>query len=346
LGDNVTGFVEGVVMGDVVGCAFDLDAPASLAEVICHGENGSKPFHAYHFRAATGRTGAKEGRFGFGIPLRDVAELGPTLRFTNAAGTELKNGTVTLAEIAPEHAEPPPRMDAPGRQYVFLHLQKTAGTSISRALQAALPRSAFVSIYPALPFLRLTECQSLHDYERKAWRIAFGHMYFQASHFIAPEARYLTFMRDPMKRVASHYWHIRRTMPDPRIDGRPVKYSDIVNGALTFEFDNLQTRMIAGLPPGKVPLGGITQKHVGRAMLHAEHYFDFVGLSDDVQADYDRLCGLLKLPAASLPRLNEGAAIDPNDEDFKRLDWNQIKFNNRFDVALYDVLRTQRAAAA
>jgi hypothetical protein len=347
LGDNVTGFVEGVMKGDVVGCAFDPGSPASLTEVICHGENGTKPFHAYHYRPATPRTGGKEGRFGFAIPLRDVAELGPVLRFTSAAGTELKNGTVTLAEIAPEDAAAPlPPADGPARPYIFLHLQKTAGMSISKSLQAELPRSAFVNIYPALPYLRLTECPALHDYERNAWRIAFGHMFFGASRLIAPEARYLTFMRDPMKRVASHYWHMRRLTPNPQVDGRPVKHSEIVNGALTFEFDNLQTRMIAGTPPGIVPLGGVTQKNVGRAMLNAEHYFDFLGLSDDVQADYDRLCNLLKLQASALPRRNEGVGIDTEDEDFKRLDWNRIKVNNRFDVALYDVLRTQRAAAA
>jgi len=330
------GFVDGVVKGDVLGCIIADEPPGGFAEVVAEGEAGSKRFHAYRYRPGTPRTSGKAGRMGFAVPLRDVAALGPTLRFTTADGTPLRNGTVRASDYP---AEPAPD----GKQYVFLHLQKTAGTSVANALRSIMPQSAFASIYPTQVWLSQQEFKSLYEYEKRAFRIAFGHLYFRSlivSQLRAP--RFMTFLREPLARIKSHYWMLRRTVSEPQLSGHSVRHSDVINSGQTDEFDNMQTRMIAGVTGANVPPGEMTTKEVGRALFNLANHFDFVGFSETADADFKRLCGLLNIEPTPLPRSNEGGNGDPQDEDFKRLDWNRITYNNRFDVALYDTLLKQR----
>lgn len=116
--------------------------------------------------------------------------------------------------------------------HVFLHIQKTIGTSIRHALQTMLPQDIFATIYPGLEGISLDEFEKLPEDVRRRFHLIFGHLYFGMHIYVPRPVKYLTFLRDPTKRLRSNYWQTKSFY----YSEHAVPLSDIVMRGLWEEF--------------------------------------------------------------------------------------------------------------
>jgi hypothetical protein len=330
---RITGFVDGVHKGDVVGWIINHEDPGRLEEILCSGPNGLIRFHAFRDNPGVSAAVQCEGRFGFAIPIAQIRHLGPVIEFRTRHDTLLEQGELDLA------AHPPQPKGASQSAIIFLHIPKAAGTSITSSLSETLPLSASAAIYHRHPWLSARDFATLYLHERRGFRFIYGHLTYGFHGLLGQPARYATILREPLRRIESHYWHMRRTLKQPLLEGTPVPHSAIVNAGLLDEFDNIQTRTLSGAFQDLIPLGAVSDTDVDLALYNVASHFEFVGFYETLHQDYPRLCDVLGVATPGLRKYNIHNYGCAEDTDFQQLDWDRIAHNNRFDIALYRALR-------
>ena len=94
---------------------------------------------------------------------------------------------------------------------LFLHIPKTAGTSFYDCLKQAYGKQNIAEFH-GIPEQSITAFRQQIDSARMA-NIACikGHMYFGMHQYLSEPSRYITFMRDPVKRMISLYNYLRQS---------------------------------------------------------------------------------------------------------------------------------------
>jgi hypothetical protein len=129
-------------------------------------------------------------------------------------------------------------------QLYFLHIQKTAGTTFTAALDDRFPTQ---EICPAIigPELFQLPIESLKNYT-----LFRGHFGYNLVSILPRKSVVITILRDPVERVLSNIDHIRR-YPDHK-NHDLLQSGDLItflkDESSWAEMRNLQTRMVA--PPG------------------------------------------------------------------------------------------------
>jgi hypothetical protein len=127
---------------------------------------------------------------------------------------------------------------------VFLHLPKTAGRTLLGILERNYGLGAVLGLYDSTFG---DEVAALTPEQVGRIRIIAGHFYFGVHDYLSRPCRYLTFLRDPVERVISHYHFVQR---------QPAHYLHEAASTLSLpeyvrfcgarEPNNDQTRLLAG----------------------------------------------------------------------------------------------------
>ena len=159
-------------------------------------------------------------------------------------------------------------------QHVCLHITKTAGGTLKRSLQEADGLNvAFV--YNPTDREKLTE-QDLSDVD-----LVYGHAIFGVHDEVGLKAdtRYMCFMRHPLSRTISHYYHLRNVDQGPV--GDKIRLSNDINDFFAnhshWEFANFMTRIISG--EGRAQ-DADEEELLEKAKETLDAHFDFVGFQE------------------------------------------------------------------
>lgn len=223
---------------------------------------------------------------------------------------------------------------------IFLHIQKTAGSSLREALAGLLPADRTVLVYPSLVGKTVHEYLAMSVEQRNRFDYVIGHLYFGVHNFISRPSTYITFVREPLDRIRSQYYQYMKHPPEYRVLGRRVPLSCLVEYGLIEEFDNYQTRVLSGMATDRVPLGEMTTEHVELAFRNIRDRFEFVGRFENLDQDWPALTSLLGFGQVQLGRHNishDKHAL-AEDSDFRRLRWQFVAENNRLDTLLYEAI--------
>lgn len=328
--NHITGYIDHISQHTLIGWIANIDHPNRLEFITCVGANGSslklKPFVPREDVCnALGMT----GRFGFAFPAFLVGDFGPTISFIDENGAYLQNGrAVPLPVAVPSVAN--------GPAWIVLHIQKTAGTSLRSALTAHVKPGEAVFIYPD-GFIGLSEDEfaALPWQQRAALRVVMGHTSFGIADHVPGPAEYITFLREPLARLRSHYFHHLAMNSVIKVEGVVKDTATIVAHGLTTEFDNLMVRVIAGVGHESVPCGTLDETHVEQAMFHIRTYFRFVGIVERLDTHYPALA---KATALELPDLafENTCRLDSTGSAAASIDWSRVMQLNRFDTMLYN----------
>ncbi len=225
--------------------------------------------------------------------------------------------------------------------YIFLRIHKTASYTlnnlVSREYRAAPVLETDFSFMNLSKWKRFTQrLAAIPLEERIRYRAIVGHMKFGAHELMPQPCRYITFLRDPVKRFVSYYYMLRQhglIPPEAVFDPKHLDRNMHLHESLARELDNGQTRALANTDLD-LPFGGCTEEHLKAAQANLDKYFVFVGFTERFNLSLmllQRICGWrwhFYVPknvtpnAAPKDRLSSGVL-----ESIARL--------NRFDARLY-----------
>lgn len=181
-----------------------------------------------------------------------------------------------------------PSTDAP--TVIFLHVGKTAGATMRRALRRQFHRDEVLEVRaPTVEPGRLRRdgavawFASLPEAERARPRLIMGHMTYGLHEAVPRPSRYVTLLREPIALVRSQYQHVRRH-EGHLLHEQAKAYPDLtsyVESGLSLEMDNSQTRAFAG--DTTTPFGGCTEAMLDRAKANLEG-FAVAGLTERFDA--------------------------------------------------------------
>jgi hypothetical protein len=337
LSDRVGGYCDGIVGNQIVGWIINHDKVNALESVFVESDLGERlEFKAIVYRLDIPATLGRYEKFGFAIPLAALPKFKHSVRLFNRYGNPLGNGVVDLAHL---QGQQPPRHQ---HCTIFLHIPKTAGTSLTTALRKQVPDGDVCLYYPGHVIgLDWDMVHLLPAHQCKAFKLLIGHMAFGIDTFLQQPSKYYTFLREPIARLKSHYWHCRAYNENTlTIDGDSVPLHAAVQEGLNEEFDNMQTRLIAGAFPDTVPLGQMSDAVLNLALDNIDRSFCFVGLTEKIDLHAKIMFEKMGIEPVAIARENAAPAslVNENDEDYRRIDWNKVRENNKYDIALYQII--------
>jgi len=170
---------------------------------------------------------------------------------------------------------------------IFLHVGKTAGATMRRALRREFGASEVMELKaPTVAPGRLRRdgavayFGALPESERARARLIMGHMNYGLHEVVPRPSTYVTLLRDPIKLILSQYHHVRRH-EGHLLHEEAKAYPDLISyvrSGLSLEMDNSQTRAFAG--DDTTPFGGCTPAMLERAKGHLDRSFAVVGLTE------------------------------------------------------------------
>lgn len=160
---------------------------------------------------------------------------------------------------------------------IFLHLPKTAGSTVVRILEREYGSDAVLPLYDSTFGDEVAE---LAADEAARTRAIAGHFYFGVHEHVPGRCRYFTFLREPIGRIVSHY-HFVRGQPKHYLHEAATSMSiaSYVEFCGDAEPNNDQTRLLAGRETAP-PDGTCTPEMLPVAKRNLDRH-DVVGLTDE-----------------------------------------------------------------
>jgi Sulfotransferase family len=134
------------------------------------------------------------------------------------------------------------------RALIFLHIPKTAGTTLNRIIEWQYNP---LSIFTMDPYrIRATpeRLKKLPEARRRRLRMVRGHFYYGIHEFLPQGATYITMLREPVARFLSAYYFLQRRPLHPmhrKVKSERIGVEDFIR--LTPRRQNLQCSLIAGI---------------------------------------------------------------------------------------------------
>ncbi len=339
---GLRGCVDGIIEGELRGWLINLDDPSRTEPVVCRDIDGrEQSFTPFVFRDDVNAAMDLSGVFGFAIPVDLLAPLNRVISVCGRNGVPLENGT----SVTVPSASTAPRMATASRSglTIFLHISKTAGTSLRNTLMRTVPPGELLLIYPgATPGLSLAKSHRVTLPQRDRLRWVFGHVKFGFDRHVTQPCRYVTFIREPMERLRSNFAHHAAYGTEFELGGIRVSPATVLNDGLSEEFDNVMTRVLTGFGHDVVPLGEMGADEVNLALANVRRHFSFVGRHSQADEDTAIMQDHFGLPAFPLTVDN----VTPETRQYgaaemAAVDWNRVAAKNNADLLLYSRLEQE-----
>ena len=213
-------------------------------------------------------------------------------------------------------------------ELISVHVPKSAGTSFAHVLAQQYPDGLFMDYRhePMHPhFLGRDmdlwrEEQALRAVELPARiRVIHGHFWAGKYDAIFPEAKKVTWLREPVRRLVSHYYYFKSkpSLPNPHPLHRKLHEK------------NLSLAEFARLPAMQ---NIMTTRWLRDTPLKA---FDFVGVQEHFAEDLADLAGRLDWKAVTIPGANRTVHEDYNISKIDADTLKELESLNADDIRLY-----------
>jgi hypothetical protein len=233
------------------------------------------------------------------------------------------------------------RLDGEYDTLIFLHIPKTAGTTLRKILERQYRHSGILEVYDkrVLDHLELEGTEILRQVPLRETGLLAGHIVFGWHRFLPGRAVYLTMLRDPVDRVVSLYYYVRE---DPRMplhfavrDGS-VGLEDYLKRGLDPEASNGQTYWLSG---------GLSGEEALRWAKRNLDFFPVVGIQERFDESLVLFRRVFGWRSVFYSKRNVVLAR-PRTEDLPDRVRRLISERNQLDLELYDYARRRFESSA
>ncbi|MDR3555234.1 MAG: sulfotransferase family 2 domain-containing protein [Syntrophobacteraceae bacterium] len=246
-----------------------------------------------------------------------------------------------------------------GKTLIFLHLPKTAGTTLNSILDREYGKKRTLVIN-GVPSQCVSQLAAMPiESRRDIMLLRGGHFSFGIHQLLPSATTYITILRDPVKRVVSNYYHVLETQWHPlyeKLTSSRMSLEEYVTSGIAPELDNGQTRRIAGVEG--IPFGQCTESSLAEATANMDRYFSFVGLTEFFDESLIRMSDILgwrkrpiyvdklrnkkKPPLISIPDKTIAIIRQLNDLDCRLYDQVRSQFEKTDSPEMIDEIRKFR----
>ena len=225
---------------------------------------------------------------------------------------------------------------------IFIHIPRTAGVSLDAILERQYNPAKIYSLYSPE---KLEKFKHLDDEKKANIQLLNGHFMSYGIHERLPNpSTYITMMRDPVDRVISHYYFVRRSPNHylhETVMSNNMTLQEYVGSELSIEINNGQTRLLAGLKenPG-IGIGKGFPEMLDSAKKNIEENFAVVGLMEE----FDKSLILFKKALGWSETFYLKRNETKNRKALKEVPENiiqTIRDYNEMDIDLYDYAKNR-----
>jgi hypothetical protein len=234
-----------------------------------------------------------------------------------------------LREKMPFPKPPPTVHENVAEKIIFLHIPKTAGTSVRQIVRKEYPGRQCLFIYSHTPeFFASIQAQL------PAARAVYGHVSFGIHEVLGIRGRYVTFLRDPVRRVVSFYNHQRRKRGSEFYHQikKGLTLREMLQSGICHQVNNHMVRIVAGYE-GIEPIDDTAVFQ--RAVSNMDRSFELVGLVERLPESVALLGRRLGFQRQHrIPRRNVN--FRPRSQNLDEGTLADIRAANRLDLMLYE----------
>lgn len=222
------------------------------------------------------------------------------------------------------------RSPAAGREaLIFLHIPKTAGTTLNRIIESQYSPFAIFTMDPHRIRATAARFKRLPEARRRRLQVVRGHLFYGIHEFLPQGATYITMLREPVARLLSAYYFVLRRPLNPlhrKLKRERLRIEDCVR--LFPDRNNTQCRFIAGIKDTAIR----DERLLAIAKENLTKSFSVVGISERFEESLMLMAATFawkirfydnRRVAKTRPQIDPGAV-------------EMIRDHNRLDLELYE----------
>lgn len=221
---------------------------------------------------------------------------------------------------------------------IFQHIPKSGGSTLHSILKRFYNKENTYNIFAGdYSDEGVNKLQSLAEKERKKIQLLKGHMPFGLHEYLSSSAKYVTVLRDPVKRVISQYFYIKINPQNPlheTVVSNDWSVGQLVRSGKSVGLNNGLVRWLTG-EIHALPFDGVSAEHLEMAKQNIIRHYLFVGINEKYDESLlilaDKL-SWLKKPYYRIHNLNKKNKRSEISEE----DIDTITSYNQYDIELYE----------
>jgi hypothetical protein len=176
------------------------------------------------------------------------------------------------------------------KKVLFDHFPKCAGTSVSDYLKSQhLPRKTYTTS-GSDPLESVSQFKALPEKIRFSYDLIYGHCAHELLDFTHPDKITLTILRDPVERIISHYFYVKRTryhyLHEPVLQSS-ISLEEYATSGLSIELRNFYVSHY--LETSYQEAERCPEKSIARACRIVEEKYDIIGFTDNLNTAMESL---------------------------------------------------------
>jgi hypothetical protein len=223
---------------------------------------------------------------------------------------------------------------------IFIHIPKTGGSTLDKIIERQYPPPAIYALDRERVREAVAHFKTVPPQEKSHIRCLTGHIPFGLHQYLTQPATYMTMLREPIDRLISHYYFVKRFPKHylyQQVTSTNMDLAEYISSGISSELNNGQVRLLSGVETVDTVFGHepVTREILERAKNNLRQYFVGVGLCERFDESLLLLSHRMGWKHIYYARENITFAR-PAKRDIPRQTLQVIEKYNEFDLELYE----------